>query len=93
MAEEDSGERLKAALDECARLKEKNQRLKSLLGIQEEKPKTTVNDVLSPENRVALFRSLFRGREDVYPIRWESRTGSSGYSPACANEWKCQRPD
>lgn len=35
-----------------------------------------------------MFRSLFRGREDVYPRRFESRrTGKSGYSPACANEW------
>lgn len=35
-----------------------------------------------------LFRRLFRGREDVFPRRWESRrTGKSGYSPACANEW------
>lgn len=42
----------------------------------------------SPEEKIALFRSLFRGREDVYPRRFESRrTGKSGYSPACANEW------
>ena len=38
--------------------------------------------------KIALFRSLFRGREDVYPRRFESRkTGKSGYAPACANEW------
>jgi hypothetical protein len=38
--------------------------------------------------KVAFFRSLFRGREDVYPRRYESRkTGKSGYAPACANEW------
>ena len=35
-----------------------------------------------------MFRSLFRGREDVFARRWESRkTGKAGYSPACANEW------
>jgi superfamily II DNA or RNA helicase/very-short-patch-repair endonuclease len=43
-----------------------------------------------------LFRSLFRGREDVYPHRFESRkTGKSGYAPACANEWVrgiCEKP-
>jgi len=39
--------------------------------------------------KVTLFRSLFRGREDVFPRRWENtRNGKSGYSPACANEWK-----
>jgi superfamily II DNA or RNA helicase len=38
--------------------------------------------------KIALFRSLFRGRIDVFPRRWENpKTGKSGYSPACANEW------
>ena len=49
----------------------------------------------SVEAKIALFRSLFRGREDVYPIRWESTTGRSGYSPACNNEWRpgvCEKP-
>jgi hypothetical protein len=47
-----------------------------------------VNQQSPPEEKIALFRSLFRGRDDVYPRRFESRkTGKSGYSPACANEW------
>ncbi len=50
----------------------------------------------STTEKVALFRRLFRGRTDVYPVRWESRTtGKSGYSPACANEWRagvCAKP-
>src|SRR3974390_3577884 len=42
----------------------------------------------SPAAKIELFRSLFRGREDVYPRRFESKkTGKSGYAPACANEW------
>jgi hypothetical protein len=42
----------------------------------------------APDAKIALFRSLFRGREDVYPRRFESRrTGKSGYQPVCANEW------
>lgn len=49
-----------------------------------------------PEVKIALFRSLFRGRDDVYPRRFESRTtGKSGYSPACGNEWVrgiCEKP-
>jgi len=41
-----------------------------------------------PEAKIALFRSLFRGRDDVYPRRFESRkTGKYGYQPVCANEW------
>jgi hypothetical protein len=51
---------------------------------------------LSTDEKVALFRRLFRGRTDVYPIRWESKTTvKSGYSPACANEWRagvCEKP-
>jgi superfamily II DNA or RNA helicase/very-short-patch-repair endonuclease len=47
-----------------------------------------VNRTSSPADKIALFRSLFRGRDDVYPRRFESRkTGASGYQPACANEW------
>jgi superfamily II DNA or RNA helicase len=34
-----------------------------------------------------MFRSLFRGREDVYAVRWE-RNGKSGYSPACVMDWR-----
>ena len=38
--------------------------------------------------KIALFRSLFRGRDDLYPRLFASlRTGKTGYSPACANEW------
>jgi superfamily II DNA or RNA helicase len=52
---------------------------------------------LSPsEEKIRLFRSLFRGREDVYPLRWQNqKTGRSGYSPACRNEWVpgiCKKP-
>lgn len=47
-----------------------------------------VNKYSSVSEKIALFRSLFRGREDVFPRRFESkRTGKSGYQPACANEW------
>ena len=39
-------------------------------------------------DKIALFRSLFLGREDVYPRRWENAgKGTSGYAPVCANEW------
>jgi len=55
-----------------------------------------VTEHSSPREKIALFRSLFRGREDVYPKRWENaRTGRSGYSPVCGNEWKpriCGKP-
>jgi len=50
----------------------------------------------SEEDKITLFRTLFRGREDVYPRRFESaKTGKSGYQPACQNEWVrelCKKP-
>jgi hypothetical protein len=55
-----------------------------------------VNQHSSAEAKIALFRSLFHGREDVYPRRFESRkTGRAGYSPVCGNEWVqgiCEKP-
>ena len=47
-------------------------------------------------DKIALFRTLFGGREDVYPRRWENAgKGKAGYAPVCANEWKpgvCHKP-
>ena len=44
---------------------------------------------LSLDDRVKLFRSLFKGREDVFARRWFSKTtGKSGYQPVCTNEWR-----
>ena len=51
---------------------------------------------LSTDERIALFRRLFQGRSDTYPVRWVSKkSGQSGYGPACANEWVsgvCEKP-
>lgn len=44
---------------------------------------------LSMDERIRLFQSLFKGREDVFARRWFSKTtGKSGYQPVCINEWK-----
>ena len=55
-----------------------------------------VNQHSPAEAKIALFRSLFHGREDIYPRRFESRkTGRAGYSPVCGNEWVqgiCEKP-
>jgi hypothetical protein len=51
---------------------------------------------MSSADKIALFRSLFRGRDDVFPRRWEnSKTGKVGYALACRNEWVrgiCEKP-
>ena len=48
------------------------------------------------EGKISLFRELFRGRDDVFPLLWKSsKTGRKGYSPACGNEWLrgvCEKP-
>ncbi|MBL7173889.1 MAG: DEAD/DEAH box helicase family protein, partial [Desulfobacteraceae bacterium] len=50
--------------------------------------RTPVTNQSPQEDKISLFRSLFRGREDVYPKRFESKkTGTSGYQPVCRNEW------
>src|ERR1700741_1107457 len=59
-------------------------------------PIPSVDRTSSSDAKIRLFRSLFRGRDDVYPRRFESRkTGRAGYAPACANEWIrgiCEKP-
>src|SRR6266567_7554282 len=50
-------------------------------------PPATVTAESRPELKVSLFRSLFRGRDDVYALRWEGRNGRTGYSPAGIREW------
>ena len=65
-------------------------------GLDFEKPIGPVCRDSPPELKVSLFRSLFRGRTDVYPQRFQCRkTGKSGYQPACGNEWVrgiCEKP-
>ena len=45
-------------------------------------PSHTVTNKSPADQKVDLFRSLFRGREDVYAVRWEGKNGRTGYSPA-----------
>lgn len=90
--------------DELSALQAENARLIALLdsrGIEWRAPPTSSQPAaepsrLSTDEKVALFRRLFRGRTDVYPIRWESKaSGKAGYAPACANEWRagvCEKP-
>jgi superfamily II DNA or RNA helicase len=90
-------------LDELRRLRAENARLRALLDVHgivdlprnsaPVDPKSTGHR--TPTEKVALFRRLFRGRTDVYPVRWENKSGKSGYAPACANEWRpgiCEKP-
>lgn len=93
---------------ECARLREENAQLKKRLGLSLDpapEPPTplssaplssaAVNGASSAQEKITLFRNLFRGRDDVYAVRWEGKDGRSGYSPACRYEWNkafCGKP-
>src|SRR5260370_4593371 len=92
------------AEQENIRLREENARLRRLLAVHSipipqlahENPPaiTTVEParLLDKEERarkrIALFRSLFRGREDVYARRWENDDGRHGYMPVVVKDWK-----
>lgn len=99
----DIEERLASLEDEKRRLTTKLDRLRSetdsrprVRESREAKATGAVHHLSSPGEKIQLFRSLFRGREDLYPRRWENlKTGRSGYSPACSNEWVpgiCDKP-
>src|ERR1039458_8419474 len=89
---------------ENIRLREENARLRRLLAVhgipvpqlaQENPPPTkpvetdpAAVDGVGARKRIALFRSLFRGREDVYARRGEKDDSGSGYAPAAVKDWK-----
>lgn len=40
------------------------------------------------QEKVTIFQSVFRGRDDVFAKRWySSTTQKSGYQPVCTREW------
>ena len=101
-------EDIEALVDEVHALRAENQRLRSLLGLDEasrhevtapweptlfvdsdrQDLKSDVNADSPAEAKIALFRLLFAGREDVHALRWESaRTGKAGWSPAVVGGW------
>ncbi len=80
---------------------ELNQRLSELARAHLPGPEITghgrqITNRSPTSDKIALFRWLFNGREDVYPRRWENAgKGKAGYAPVCANEWKpgvCHNP-
>jgi len=89
---------------ENVRLREENARLRRLLAVHgipipqpapENSPPAKTVGTAQPvdkderaRKRIALFRSLFRGREDVYARRWEKDDSGSGYAPAAVKDWK-----
>ena len=68
------------------------QELNQLKKLSHKTSPVPVTQYSSSTDKIQLFKSLFRGREDVYPKRWENiKSGKAGYSPVCGNEWKTGR--
>ncbi|MFN0105856.1 MAG: TOTE conflict system archaeo-eukaryotic primase domain-containing protein [Bryobacteraceae bacterium] len=73
--------------EDFARLLAENRRLQDLLerhGIAANPPPSST---FSDDEKIRLFRSLFRGREDVYAVRWERADGRKGYMPRSERDW------
>jgi hypothetical protein len=101
MNESTTDARLADALAECERLRRENHDLRKRLElppaetaaqstaniVEFNSTMATVTSKSSSDEKVKLFRSLFRGREDVYAARWDGRNGKTGYSPAHRKTW------
>ena len=101
--EETEGARIRARLAELDRqradLEGQLVRIERVVRVSARAPQTAGALVTAESDaaaKVVLFRRLFAGRHDVFPLRWENpKTGRSGYAPACANEWIrgiCHKP-
>lgn len=83
-------------IERIKELEAENTELKKRLGEEAipAKHEPTAMRTLSLQEKVELFRSLFRGREDVFARRWYSKaSGKGGYQPVCQNEWNHQLCD
>ncbi|MBN2242584.1 MAG: DEAD/DEAH box helicase family protein [Acidobacteria bacterium] len=60
-------------------------------------PNSIISNTSDSSEKIRLYMTLFKGRDDVYARRWENRKkGTSGYSPVCLNEWVpgiCAKPE
>jgi len=78
--------RLAELEDEKCSLEAKLRRLETEQSFQPPVCKESLT--LSNQEKIKIFRNLFKGRKDVFPIRWEnSKSGKAGYAIACGNEW------
>ena len=106
MTSKDLQNELNKALADIEILRKENERLKSLIKSSQhkgnEEPFDKVNEVVqedetaTSEEKIKIFRSYFKGREDVHAVRWTNLSGKSGYSPACYYEWDttiCNKPN
>lgn len=95
---------LQQALEVCEQLRQENKQLRDILHSNNiplpSSPTFQSNKVVMSQNkkiqeRIEIFKQLFKGRTDTYAVRYETKNGKSGYTPACKYEWQkpiCQKP-
>ena len=67
---------------------------RKLYGTMEEQQVTEVTKEISNEEKIKIFRNVFKGRTDLYAKKWVSKkNGQSGYSPVCKNEFNIYKCD
>lgn len=94
-----NSEHSKSICEIDTRLAELEEEKKQLLDIRKQLQKSSAiapeSSSYSPEQKISIFRNLFRGRTDIFASRWVNKQGRSGYSVACNNEWIqgiCHKP-
>jgi superfamily II DNA or RNA helicase len=86
-----------AAVDE--RLAEIDAERRALLSLKDQLQshgESSASAHLTADQKISIFKNLFRGRQEVFATRWENSKGKSGYAVACANEWvpgTCHKPN
>lgn len=91
-------------VNEYQELQEENRRLRNEVARLRQENAVLRGETLSKDpsrprltrlEKIELFVDLFRGRRDVFALRWETRTGKVGYSPAHFHDSDpsiCRRP-
>ncbi|HBC3401486.1 TPA: DEAD/DEAH box helicase [Vibrio parahaemolyticus] len=75
---------------ELAQLEQQKQRLLTQEAINKE-PACE----MSPQQKLSIYQSYFKGNTQCYAHRWQNQQGRSGYAIACENEWHqgvCGKP-
>lgn len=82
-------------IDIINKLQHENKELREkLYGNSNEQGLSQETKVISNEEKLQIFMDLFKGRTDVYAKKWtSSKTGKTGYSPVCKNEFNVYKCD
>lgn len=75
---------------ELAQLEQQKQRLLTQEAINKE-----AACEMSPQQKLSIYQSYFKGNTQCYAHRWQNQQGRSGYAIACENEWHqglCGKP-